>query len=99
MLASNITSQITSIAARFPDIEKVLLFGSRAHGDHSPRSDIDLAIIAPDMTSRDWLTFTDTLEEELETLLKIDVINLSTASKKLVDEVDQCKVVLYQRGI
>ncbi|KIY23136.1 MULTISPECIES: nucleotidyltransferase domain-containing protein [Mesobacillus] len=96
MLASTITSQITSIAARFPDIKKVVLFGSRAHGDHSPRSDIDLAIIAPDLSSRDWLTFTETLEEELETLLKIDVINLSMASKKLKDEVDQCHIVLYQ---
>lgn len=96
MLESNITSQITSIAARFPDIKKIVLFGSRAYGDHNPRSDIDLAIIAPDISSRDWLTFTDTLEEELETLLKLDVINLSTASKKLKDEVDQCHVVLYQ---
>lgn len=96
MLSSTITSQITSIAARFPDIKKIVLFGSRAHGDHSPRSDIDLAIIAPDISSRDWLTFTDTLEDEVETLLKIDVINLSTASKKLKDEVDQCHVVLYQ---
>ncbi|ESU34240.1 hypothetical protein G3A_02095 [Bacillus sp. 17376] len=96
MLEANITSQITSIASRFPDIKQIVLFGSRAYGDYSPRSDIDLAIIAPDISSQDWLTFTDTLEEELETLLKIDVINLSTASKKLKDEVDQCHVVLYQ---
>lgn len=96
MLASNIVSQITSIAARFPDIKKVLLFGSRAYGDYNPRSDIDLAVIAPNISSREWLIFTDAIEEELETLLKIDVINLSIASQELKDEVDKCHVVLYE---
>lgn len=33
--------------ARFPGIERVVLFGSRAKGTHRPASDVDLAIIGP----------------------------------------------------
>jgi predicted nucleotidyltransferase len=41
-IPKDIEEALITIAVRFPAIEKILLFGSRAHGDHSERSDIDL---------------------------------------------------------
>ena len=38
-----VIDQIRQLAAQY-DIQRVLLFGSRARGDYRPRSDIDLAI-------------------------------------------------------
>lgn len=35
--------------ARYPAVERVWLFGSRARGDKFERSDIDLAVEAPRM--------------------------------------------------
>ena len=35
---------VEEISKKYPEIEKVVLFGSRARGDNSSRSDIDLAI-------------------------------------------------------
>lgn len=32
---------------RLPFVERVYLFGSRARGDHAPRADVDLAVVAP----------------------------------------------------
>ena len=106
MLASNLISQITSIATRFPNIKKILLFGSRAYNVHRARSDFDLAIIAPNISSMDWLTFTDMIEVELETLLKIDVINLSLAPKKLIFSMlvpqhnqKNCRVIIVYKNV
>jgi predicted nucleotidyltransferase len=43
LLASQIES-LRSVFARHPEIEEVVLFGSRAKGNHRPESDIDLAV-------------------------------------------------------
>ena len=40
--------------ARNPHVERVILFGSRARGDARERSDIDLAVVAPDIPDREW---------------------------------------------
>lgn len=37
-------ARITSVLARFPEVERAVLFGSRAKGNHKPGSDIDLAL-------------------------------------------------------
>jgi hypothetical protein len=36
--------------AALPQVERIVLFGSRAVGDNEPRADIDLAISAPGLT-------------------------------------------------
>ena len=35
---------VEEISKKYPEIEKVVLFGSRARGDNASRSDIDLDI-------------------------------------------------------
>lgn len=37
-------------------VQEIWLFGSRVHGDHQMRADIDLAIYCPQANSKDWLT-------------------------------------------
>lgn len=44
-LATRYTAEIKAIIARYPTIEQVILYGSRAKGTHTDRSDIDLALI------------------------------------------------------
>ena len=43
-LEKEIVEEIYEISKKYPEIEKVVLFGSRARGDNASRSDIDLAI-------------------------------------------------------
>lgn len=57
--------------ARECDIDRVILFGSRARGDNLPRSDIDLAVVG------DADLFRYRLDEHAPTLLKFDVVDLS----------------------
>jgi uncharacterized protein len=44
-------AQIAEVLARFQNVEKAVLFGSRAKGTHKPGSDIDLALSGQ---SLDW---------------------------------------------
>lgn len=53
-------------------IERVILFGSRARGDYRETSDIDLAVTGGDIDG-----FAVDIEEDTETLLKFDVVNLN----------------------
>ena len=44
-------------------VQEIWLFGSRVHGDHQMRADIDLAIYCPQANSKDWLTILDIIDE------------------------------------
>lgn len=92
-----IIKQIVTIASRYPDISKIYLFGSRAHCDATERSDIDLAVQAPNLINRDWLDFCNEIENEVDTLLKIDVIRYDVASEQLLQEINNGHTLLYQR--
>jgi uncharacterized protein len=72
---------------------RVLLFGSRARGDNLPKSDIDLAVEG----CPDTAALADRLQNELWTLLKLDIVDLdSCTSDELRDEIERDKVVLYE---
>lgn len=79
-----------------PYIEKIILYGSRARGDARERSDIDLAIVAPQAHDSDWLAIVDVLDDA-DTLLKIDGIRYDALPKNsaLKKAIDKEGVVLY----
>lgn len=48
---------------------KLILFGSRARGDHEPDSDADVAIVMRDMVTEEWPLTKSVLAETYEILL------------------------------
>ncbi len=44
-LQSDAETKVRGILARFPEVAIDYLFGSRAHGRHSPLSNIDVAVL------------------------------------------------------
>lgn len=50
-LPSETLARINSVLARFPEVQRAVLFGSRAKGSHKPGSDIDLALSGSNL---DW---------------------------------------------
>ena len=84
--------QIVEIAKN-NKVEKVVLFGSRARGDNQPKSDIDIAVYG----CNDFEGFTDQLNEELWSLLQLDIINMDddNISERLLEEIERDGVELY----
>lgn len=87
-----VIEEIRNIAKKY-NVEKVILFGSRARGDYSRASDIDLAIHGGDITR-----FSIEVDEETSTLLMYDFVNLDTdVQKELLESINREGVVLYEK--
>jgi uncharacterized protein len=78
-----------------PNLDQVVLFGSRARGDHKPKSDIDLAITTNNLKA---LKFIKSQVEESNILLKVDVIDINyVESPKLVENINSDGIILWKR--
>lgn len=79
--------------AEIHGIKKVILFGSRARGTNRERSDVDLAVSGGNI--RD---FRFDMEEEAQTLLMFDVVDLDRPiSEELQKEIERDGVVIYEK--
>lgn len=88
-LAPKLEREIIFQARRF-GVKKLILFGSRARGTNHERSDIDLAASGGDISE-----FAEALEE-LDTLLRFDVINLDAKlDADFQAEIDRDGIILY----
>lgn len=85
-------SEIKQIAKEC-QIEKVLIFGSRARGDYKVTSDIDLAVKGGDV-----VRFTLRMEDT-STLLEFDVIDLnSRITPELYQSIIEEGKVIYEKS-
>jgi predicted nucleotidyltransferase len=92
---SNINDSIINFAKKF-NLNKVVLFGSRARGDNKPRSDIDIAIWM-DGNSFDKANVLNEIEE-IETLLKIDLVIIDdNTENELLNSIINEGVLIYER--
>jgi len=94
-LRPDIEKQIIDFA-KTCGIQKLILFGSRARGDNSDRSDIDLAVSGGKIAK-----FSIDLNETdaVRTLLKFDVVSLDDPiSEKLQTELNRDGVLLYAKS-
>lgn len=83
-----------SAFARKHGIQRVILFGSRARGTHTQRSDIDLAVSGGDFDSFCWDT-----KEYTHSLLSIDIVELDAgASEALKTEIERDGIVIYEKA-
>ncbi len=83
-----------TLFAKNNNIEKIILFGSRAKGNHTERSDIDIAVSGGDFDGFYW-----DVKEKTHSLLLFDVINLdSGVSDELKSEIDKNGVVIYEKA-
>lgn len=90
----SVYQQIGEIAKQ-NDVDRILLFGSRARGDNTKKSDIDLAVYG----CADFGKLCDQLNEELWSLLELDIIDMDSKylSQELVDQINRDGVVIYEK--
>jgi nucleotidyltransferase substrate binding protein (TIGR01987 family) len=89
--------KIKMIAFNYPNIYKIILFGSRARGDFRSSSDIDLAIFSKDESSLEVANFTNDLER-LDTLFKFDIVFINPLTdEKLLANINKEGIVIMER--
>lgn len=83
-----------SCFSRKNGIRRVILFGSRAKGTHTERSDIDLAVSGGDFDGFYW-----DIMENTHSLLSFDLINLdSQVSDELKKEIERDGILIYEEA-
>jgi len=80
----------------FPEVKRIILFGSRARGEGAPRADIDVAVECPEADTRRWFDIEEAAENTA-TLLKIDLVRLDCAPAELAANIRREGKVLYER--
>jgi len=95
--ASNCVADLLPLFQDFSEVYRVILFGSRARGDHQERSDIDLAVDAPNMDILTCDKLCLHITENSNTLLPIDLIWLQQATVQLANRIQNEGVVVFER--
>lgn len=73
-LAERHYADFVRIFQRYPQIEEVLIFGSRAKGTDKPWSDFDLAVIASGMSNAEFSQLWNAIDD-LPLVFKIDLVH------------------------
>lgn len=91
-IKDNVIDEICSLA-RIHGLNTVILFGSRARNDFKERSDIDLAVSGGDIAA-----FMLDIEEDVNTLLFFDIVNLDgPADQELLKSIHREGVLIYEK--
>lgn len=90
-LDERLKEQIADMAKQ-TDVVKVVLFGSRARAEAFARSDIDLAV-AGDVDNKFYFL----VKENLDSFLKVDVVDIENIGSELLSEIERDGVILYEK--
>ncbi|NCR54787.1 MAG: nucleotidyltransferase domain-containing protein [Microcystis aeruginosa L211-07] len=99
---NRLVEKITAIVEKLPNLKLLILFGSRARGEHKPDSDWDFAVLYEERSDRkdisSLLKIYTLLEQALEIPDdKIDVVDLKECSPILAHYVARDGQLLYER--
>jgi predicted nucleotidyltransferase len=96
-LAEETVEKIQAVLAGFPQVEKAVIYGSRAKGNFKPGSDIDLTLFGDGLTDKVMSRIYWALDDLLLPY-KID-LSLFSALKHpaLIEHIRRVGIVLYDR--
>ena len=96
-LTSGTVDRIRSVLARFPQVEKAVLYGSRAKGNYKRGSDIDLTLFGSGLNA----SVLSQISSGLDDLLLPQKIDISVFAKishsDLIEHIRRVGVVFYEK--
>lgn len=91
-LPDRVLRELSSFAQKY-SITKIILFGSRARGTNTERSDIDIAVYGGNFDGFYW-----DVKEKINSLLMFDIVQAdSSISDELINEIEKDGVVIYEK--
>ena len=97
-LTTTTVERLQSVLSHYPEVEKAVVYGSRAKGTYRPGSDIDLTLCGGELNH----TLLTRISNELDDLLLPYQIDLSVMSSlshpALLEHIRRVGVVLYEKS-
>lgn len=91
-IKKEVMSALITLAEKY-NVDRLILFGSRARGDYHKTSDIDLAV-----TGGNVVRFMLDVEDTTPTLLKYDIVDLdSFVQRELRESIEKEGIVIYEK--
>lgn len=92
-LPERVLKDITALAKKH-GVQKIILFGSRARGTNTERSDVDIAVSGGDFDAFYW-----SIKEDVYSLLTFDIIDVDSGiSEELKEEIERDGVMIYEKA-
>ena len=92
-LPDRILRELSSFAKKH-SITQIILFGSRARGTNTERSDIDIAVYGGDFDGFYW-----DVKEKTHSLLMFDIVQAdASVSDELKEEIEKDGVIIYEKA-
>lgn len=89
---------IVRVISEFSEIEKAVIFGSRAKGDFKPGSDVDIAIYGENITFDTVSAVHSMLEEQGPLPYFFDIVDYTHLDHKdLKEHIDRVGKVIFER--
>ena len=96
-LSDQVAALIRDVFRKHPEVETVILYGSRAKGDHKPGSDIDLSLQGEGLS----LSLLSTIHNELDELPIPYTVDLSILDRidnsNLADHIQRVGKLFYSK--
>ncbi|QLC74735.1 nucleotidyltransferase domain-containing protein [Pseudomonas sp. LPB0260] len=97
-LPAQAVEQLRGVFQSWPQVKRVLLYGSRAKGNYRPGSDIDLTVEGEDLSLADLLA----IENQIDDLLLPWMVDLSLKQQidnpALLDHIQRVGIAFYTRA-
>ncbi|MEL6385494.1 MAG: nucleotidyltransferase domain-containing protein [Cyanobacteria bacterium J06626_18] len=97
-LKQSTIDQINAVFARYPSVEKAIIYGSRAKGNYRKGSDIDLTLVGAKLKSSQlaliWLEMDDLL---LPYLMDISLLR-QIDNPDLIEHINRVGVTFYEKA-
>lgn len=98
-LSDIVIDDLKGVFKQYPNIEEVRIFGSRAKGNYSEGSDIDLALIGEGLTFNTIMDINIKIED-LELLYKVDILNyMEKRGTPIGDHIDRVGQLFYKKDM
>ena len=93
IIPKRIAKDISAFAVKH-GVQIIILFGSRARGNHTERSDVDIAVSGGDFDAFYW-----DVKENIHSLLTFDIVNMDdNISDDLKEEITKDGVTIYEKA-
>lgn len=90
---------IYAALAKWPQVEKAIVFGSRAIGNYKKGSDIDLAITGQKVKESICNKISEQLNEEYPIPFFVEVINYNTITNQALKEhIQNYGIIIYEKS-